>query len=124
MNLNRRFFLAGALSLVTAPALSQVPFIPTLDGDGIHDDADALNALFAGRNIRCENELFFAMSENEIRLIGGIYRISRPVHFRKSPFRIKIRKSHFVSDRGNLDCLIVDVDVTHVTIESCIMEWS
>lgn len=60
MTLDRRTFLRGALVLTAAAAipasalkaLEAISPLPTLCGDGIHDDTAALNALLAGEPFR------------------------------------------------------------------------
>jgi hypothetical protein len=52
---SRRLFLGGMASLAVATTVKTATAVPTLWGDGVHDDAPALNALFRGDPIRVLN---------------------------------------------------------------------
>lgn len=52
---SRRLVLGGMASLAVAATVKTAATVPVLWGDGIHDDAPALNALFRGDPIRVLN---------------------------------------------------------------------
>lgn len=91
MEMNRRWFLGGSLGIagaVALPALKLVdPDIPVLWGDGIHDDADALNALAGGEPFVVDNTGLFEYGSGYLK--GGEFLISRPVIFGKIPFHVE-----------------------------------
>jgi hypothetical protein len=96
----RRAFLfgLGAASLVASPKLI-MSRLPLLYGDGVHDDAEALNALFAGKPIKLAEtgdtfRPFFSSTSERIALRGGRYRISAPILFDRSGLRVQRRARH------------------------------
>lgn len=86
--LSRRLFLSGALS-VAAAAVTNAPVLagepkaaplPILYGDGVHDDADALNALLSGRPFFCDNQYILASNgEGWVHLANGLFRIGKTI---------------------------------------------
>jgi hypothetical protein len=63
--MKRRTFLLTIAAAAVAPALPRADAEPKLYGDGVHDDTEALQALFdAGASGR---------------LVDGCYRITRPI---------------------------------------------
>ena len=60
MDLSRRFFLGGAISLIAAqtfvPSVSAMSNLPTIYGDGKHDDSDGLGALFRNDPVTFKKE--------------------------------------------------------------------
>ncbi len=91
MEANRRQFLRGSLSIVGALALPDFrlsyPDLPVLWGDGVHDDADALNALARGEPFAVESIGLFEYDSGYLK--GGHFLISRPVIFGKIPFHVE-----------------------------------
>lgn len=85
MDMSRRSFLRGAL-VVSASAVLPLPALsapyPILYGDGIHDDTDALNALFRGDTVICENEAITIKKGDAIHLNGGTYRTTATIDVR------------------------------------------
>lgn len=81
LNIDRRSFLKGVLS-VTVVAGAGVPSLgaPLLKGDGVHDDTDALRALFSGKSFRCENEVVAVRRKYGIDLSGGKFRINSTIY--------------------------------------------
>lgn len=81
--ISRRGFVAasGALTaaVLSTPAYS-LTARPTLYGDGVHDDTDALEALFANRPLTVMNDrLTAAESNGTVRLLNGKFNIRRPL---------------------------------------------
>lgn len=81
INASRRSFLGGLLALtaVTATGIPAFAAIPTLWGDGVHDDTEALNALFSGTPVKVEGENIVA---SEAVLKGGVFLISDTIFLR------------------------------------------
>lgn len=83
MSLTRRFFLGGALALTAAAALPKLPALagyPVIHGDGIHDDAEALNALFRGDPVIIEGEAVQIGPDDTASLKGSKHLISDTLH--------------------------------------------
>jgi hypothetical protein len=85
MNISRRSFFGGALVLaaaVSAPVLAREN-IPTLWGDGRHDDTRALQAMLDGKAVRMGEAGEVVRSEGGmIYLTKGTYLISDTLVFR------------------------------------------
>lgn len=116
----RRAFLfgLGAASLVASPKLI-MSRLPLLYGDGVHDDAEALNAMFAGKPIKLAEtgdtfRPFFSSTSEHIALRGGRYRISKPVQFTRSWTRFS--NAHVLMDDG-LPYAMEMTNVTHCTLD-------
>jgi hypothetical protein len=81
MNPTRRGFLSIMLAAAAAPAIVRSdslmrsymprPILPTLWGDGMHDDAAALQALFDGKPVQFGGHEFRASLNGEIALPSG-----------------------------------------------------
>ena len=87
MQATRRSFLKGALALTTIaasgiPALAE---IPRIYGNGVHDDAPGLQALFDGLPVEIENERIVAV---EGRVENGTFALSRTVHVRSDRIEV------------------------------------
>lgn len=79
--LGRRGFLAamfGAGAVLVAQPKLLVSRIPILWGDGIHDDTEGLEALFAGRPVKVMSGETFAPGAAP-HLTGGSYRVTAPL---------------------------------------------
>lgn len=77
MELTRRSFLRGALTVFAAaglPAIAMTAGLPVLHGDGVTDDTEALNAMFAGKSYIVGGEIIPDGSPAIIN--GGKFRIS------------------------------------------------
>ena len=103
MDVSRRSFLRGAL---TVAAASLVPVaaakalglddVPTLWGDGVHDDAPALQALIDGKPFKIAGEGFIARNGAETAFIdGGDYALSNGLVFRKGGRKAAISNASF-----------------------------
>lgn len=89
MDLNRRFFLGGALAVAGSAFVPLVGFSKPqlrLWGDGVHDDTEALNALFAGEDVACETAGIVRSADRWVGLNGAKFSISRTVSLRGSFF--------------------------------------
>lgn len=88
MNLSRRSFLGGVMALTASTALpirgAFALALPTIWGDGVHDDAPGLNALLQGLPFHVENDDVVAI-DGMIRqgtfLIGSTLRPIADRHF-------------------------------------------
>lgn len=86
--MNRRFFLKGALAVT---ALSILPAIdlsgyPTLYGDGVHDDTEALQALFDLKPYICEGNLI--QGQTEVELTKGVFKTTDTLHVKDTTLLI------------------------------------
>lgn len=87
VDMRRRSFLGGILALTVTQQFGMRPqHLPTLHGDGVHDDAPALNALFGGGAFRVDNEMIIA---REGLIKAGYFRIGSTVHIRTNSFSIQ-----------------------------------
>lgn len=97
VDVSRRLFLGGALALSAATILSREVVasetVPTLYGDGVHDDTAALQAMLDQRPVIIEGEA--VRSEGTIYLRSGIYLISRPLVITKDG-------TAFIGDGGQI----------------------
>lgn len=79
LDISRRSFLRGALVVSAASVLPVLPAfaedIPTLYGDGVHDDTLALNALLNREKVRVDGEIV-QVTDNFVQLRGGTYAVS------------------------------------------------
>lgn len=80
MNVSRRSFLRGALTVGALSVLPAIPAfaerIPTLWGDGIHDDTQALQAFLDGKPVRVDGAFIAVRSGDGVRLSGGRFLVS------------------------------------------------
>ncbi|MCW3835633.1 hypothetical protein ACFQ1E_06125 [Sphingomonas canadensis] len=89
-NLSRRGLIGGtvalgAATLVPLSAAAAERPAPLLHADGVHDDTEALQALFDGRPVRVAREGVVARNEGgNVRLLNGNFRVSRELAVRDS----------------------------------------
>ncbi len=83
MNLSRRLFLGGSISLLGAALLPQpVIALPTIYGDGVTCDAAGLQALIDGAPFHVANE---ALTVREgLGITGGVLRLTRSLKVRNN----------------------------------------
>lgn len=107
-DISRRSFLRGTLSVVGATAVSQFvgPSLPVLYGDGVRDDAAALNALFSGKPILVEGSGITAKSG---MLSGGRFALSSIMKFRNCDGWV-LRDCYFQAMPGFKGSNIISVD--------------
>lgn len=79
VDISRRLFLGGAIAVVAAAVVSRpADAVPRIVGDGVHDDAAGLNALFNGMPVQIDNECVQAM-DGVIALSAGHFLIGSPI---------------------------------------------
>lgn len=121
-NLSRRSFLRGALTVAAVSVLPALPKalagIPTLYGDGVHDDTDALNALFSGERVLCEGNIIRHGENGEIVMKGGSYLISQTVFVSVS--NISVTEAAFTAAPGfKMDYMMKVSDEVTGEISNC-----
>jgi hypothetical protein len=68
------------MTAVAVAAPSYAAPAPRLHGDGIHDDTDALEALFRGARVELAHNRFTAQNrDGTVRLLNAKFRTRRPV---------------------------------------------
>lgn len=82
MELSRRGFLRGlvavtAAGVVSLPAVAEA--VPQLWGDGVHDDAGGLEALFNGRPVEVMNGLEYSVAQGRVTLGAAHFRLCRGI---------------------------------------------
>lgn len=87
MDLSRRSFLGGAIALTAATLLpldAVASTVPSIHGDGVHDDTNGLQALLDGEPFRIVGERPMRLSnEGHANITGGTYRVTRPLIIRE-----------------------------------------
>lgn len=86
MEVSRRSFLGGALTLTAAAVLPFKTFaaVPVIHGDGYRDDSAGLQAAIDGKPFRCVGEQAVVRNQGQIFIGAGVYRLSRTLHIRES----------------------------------------
>ena len=80
MNLSRRSFLGGAIALTAAVAITgPLKLLPRIIGDGVHNDAPGLNALFRGEPVSIENKGVKLLSNSKCEISGGIFNLEETI---------------------------------------------
>jgi hypothetical protein len=101
MDVSRRSFLRGALA-VTAVAVSQpslvLASVPTIHGDGIHDDHAGLQALIDGKPFRVADEAGAAFQASSGIIQSGTFAIGETLRLRGE--YIRINQCRFLSLPG------------------------
>jgi hypothetical protein len=79
MELSRRFFLGGAIALVAVqtfkPSISMASNLPTIWGDGKHDDAHGFNALFAKNPVLFKKDQIGIENHEGVIIYKGLFKI-------------------------------------------------
>jgi len=115
MNLSRRLFLGGAIALAGA-AIIPAQAMPRIVGDGVHDDADGINALIAGKPVSIENTYLALNSDGRIWFNeGGRFLLGKSINLTRD--NTLIVGGTFIAAPGFLGPLLV-LDVTGGTIEN------
>lgn len=100
VNLDRRLFLGGALSLIAAqtftPSISDRANIPTIYGNGVQDDVGGLSALFRNEPVTFDKEMIGIESHNGIIFHYGRYVISRTIEI-PDDCNLNIEMANFIS---------------------------
>lgn len=119
----RRSFLQGVLALTAAAAAGpQLALaeqaLPTIYGDGVHDDWAGLQAMFSGKPFRVDNEVVVA---EEGVVHGGNFLLSRPL--RISGDRICIAECRFTArDWKGGGYLLMLTECTNTVIANCVLD--
>ncbi len=126
MELSRRSFLRGLVAVSAAaivPALPVHEAWPRIVGDGVHDDADGLQAAIDGKPFTCAKKLVRRDGYSTI-IRDGNFRLGHGLHFRTPDAAwVIIRDSSFTAaefaDGGAVfDCYGMPKDA-HIHLESC-----
>lgn len=107
IELSRRSFLRGVLALSVTPALAKLPMLPTIYGDGVHDDLPGLQAMIDGEPFHIENGGFVA-SEGEIS--GGQFILSRTLRIGRALARLNISDCRISTTPDFQDSAIIQVE--------------
>jgi hypothetical protein len=106
MEISRRSFFAGALSLMALP-LTKTFAIPRIYGDGIRDDSDGLQAAFNGEPFIAEdNSIRDALDNGTVVLQNGLFRIEKTIYLGNNNRHFEISKSTFILN-GNLTRIVI-----------------
>lgn len=118
MDLNRRqLFRFGAAATLTAaitPAAAAL-VIPTLWGDGVHDDSDGLEAGLNGKPVHVAGRKLTIV---EGHLVGGIYTVSRTLNVGSVHLRIESAKI-VAAPRFEGRYLMEVTDMKSVHLQNC-----
>lgn len=82
MEMSRRLFLGGLVTIAAATQVRAVDRRPILWGDGIHDDAPALNAWLRGEPVRIMDDAF-ALQGDDCTIDHARLLISETIDLRK-----------------------------------------
>jgi hypothetical protein len=85
--MDRRNFIGSVIATLAAPAIvradSLMRIVPMksliLWGDGIHDDADALNAVLRGQDVYSKTDCL-KLDRGAFKIEGGNFYISKPIN--------------------------------------------
>lgn len=79
MDISRRWFLGGALGVAAASVLPLgAGYDAVLYADGIHDDTDALQAMFEGKPVYVKSDqVVVAATKHDVKIIGARLRMTR-----------------------------------------------
>lgn len=83
--MKRRTFLAGAVSLIAVPVLAKYSFAkPRIWGDGVHDDANGLQALLNGEPFVTDLPGIWqdGVVDGSVYLTGGIFKVGKTLYVR------------------------------------------
>ena len=87
--MNRRKFFAGLAALVTAPLALARPHRHRLYGDGVHDDTQAMQALFDGQRVVMPDGWIQQASRGCPIVLGcGSYRLTQALDVRDGNYVI------------------------------------
>lgn len=102
VQINRRFFLGGAISLVAAqtfvPSISAMMNLPTIYGDGKNDDTAGLGALFRNEPVTFKKEQIGVDSHEGLTFHGGNFVVTNSIHI-PAKTKIDIERATFIGDK-------------------------
>jgi hypothetical protein len=83
VDISRRFFLGGAIALVAVktfvPSINAMGNMPTIYGDGHHDDSYGLGSLFRNEPVIFKTDKIAIEEHKGVIFFGGQYNIERSV---------------------------------------------
>lgn len=84
MDVSRRFFLGGSLALIAAvtfkPSVSALANIPTIYGDGAHDDTAGLQALMRNEPVNFSKDQIGVEAHDGIEFYNGFFTVEKTVN--------------------------------------------
>ncbi len=99
MDISRRFFLGGAISLVAAttfaPSISAMMNLPTIYGDGVKDDTSGLYALLHNEPCTFNKEQIGVESHKGIIFHKGYFVVKNTIEIPKDA-KIVVEAPHFI----------------------------
>lgn len=102
VELSRRFFLGGAISLIAAktfvPSVSAMSNLPTIYGDGKSDDTAGLGALFRREPVTFKKEMIGVDSHEGLTFHKGHFVVTNSIHIPKDT-NIDIESAMFIGDK-------------------------
>lgn len=104
---SRRQFLCGAAALAVSASAVPIGAMagPVLYGDGLHDDADALNSLFAGNPVTILNDAVEVRDDGVFILRGGRFLIGKTINI--TGVDCHIEDCEFLQNGGFIgDCML------------------
>lgn len=107
MNMNRRFFLKGAIALTAVTIVLPKLIVHRIVGDGLHDDAPGLNALLRGEPVSIEMEGIRLSPEGGCVIRGGNFLLSGPLYVPDRKGGTFITDCRFYLREATLPALIV-----------------
>lgn len=102
MDMNRRFFLGGAISLIAAstfvPSVSAMMNLPTIYGDGKNDDTAGLGALFRNEPVTFKKEMIGVDSHEGLTFHHGKFVVTNSIHIPEKS-KINIERATFIGNK-------------------------
>lgn len=103
MDASRRFFLGGAISLAAAVTFKvkkkHKSNIPTIYGDGKHDDTGGIGALFRNEPVNFNSDQIGVESHGGITFHKGVFIISRTIDIPREA-NLEFERVNFVEGEG------------------------
>jgi len=113
--ISRRWFLKGALAVTAAtviPMQKVLAFAPKIYGDGIADDTEGLQALFDGKPVDILNDCVRVLTNDGVRLNGGVFRVTSTLSISRS--RTNIESAKFLADSLREECPLFSLGAGNV----------
>jgi len=112
MNLSRRLFLGGAIATVGASIVPAFASVPTIYGDGIHDDWAGIDALWRGKPARILNDAVSVRPDGLVEMVGGQFRVSKTLHMLRDGPKVHLIKTHLTWIAPVEYCIFVEAEQT------------